>query len=42
VTELATASEPSTSLSVADIERVIPHRWPFLLLDRIVEYEPEA
>ena len=42
MTEAATASEPSTSLSVADIERVIPHRWPFLLVDRIVEYEPEA
>jgi 3-hydroxyacyl-[acyl-carrier-protein] dehydratase len=42
VTELATASEPSIALSVADIERVIPHRWPFLLLDRIVEYAPEA
>jgi len=25
-----------------DIERLIPHRWPFLLVDRIVEYEPAA
>ncbi len=36
------ASEPGTTLSTRDIEAVIPHRWPFLLVDRIVEYEPEA
>jgi 3-hydroxyacyl-[acyl-carrier-protein] dehydratase len=24
------------------IEGLIPHRWPFLLVDRIVEYEPAA
>jgi 3-hydroxyacyl-[acyl-carrier-protein] dehydratase len=46
VTETATVPdsppETATTLSVADIERVIPHRWPFLLVDRIVEYEPEA
>jgi 3-hydroxyacyl-[acyl-carrier-protein] dehydratase len=28
-------------LSTAEIERLIPHRWPFLLVDRIVEYEPQ-
>lgn len=32
---------PST-LSIAEIERLIPHRWPFLLVDRIVEYDPDA
>jgi 3-hydroxyacyl-[acyl-carrier-protein] dehydratase len=37
-----TVSEPSATLSVADIERLIPHRWPFLLVDRIVEYDPDA
>lgn len=26
-------------LSVAAIERLLPHRWPFLLVDRIVEYD---
>lgn len=26
----------------AEIRRLIPHRWPFLLVDRIVEYEPDA
>jgi 3-hydroxyacyl-[acyl-carrier-protein] dehydratase len=29
-------------LNVADIERLIPHRWPFLLVDRIVEVDDEA
>jgi 3-hydroxyacyl-[acyl-carrier-protein] dehydratase len=24
-----------------EIEALIPHRWPFLLIDRIVEYEPD-
>lgn len=39
---LATAPVAPTTLSVAEIERLIPHRWPFLLVDRIVEYDPEA
>jgi 3-hydroxyacyl-[acyl-carrier-protein] dehydratase len=34
--------DAATTLSVAEIQRLIPHRWPFLLVDRIVEYEPEA
>jgi 3-hydroxyacyl-[acyl-carrier-protein] dehydratase len=25
-----------------EIEGLIPHRWPFLLVDRIVEYDPAA
>ena len=25
-----------------EIEALIPHRWPFLLIDRIVEYDPNA
>ena len=28
--------------TTAEIERLIPHRHPFLLVDRIVEYDPEA
>ena len=27
-------------LSTAQIQKLIPHRWPFLLVDRIVEYDP--
>ncbi len=30
---------PGVVLSTRDIERLIPHRWPFLLVDRIVEYD---
>jgi 3-hydroxyacyl-[acyl-carrier-protein] dehydratase len=25
-----------------EIEGLLPHRWPFLLVDRIVEYDPDA
>lgn len=25
-----------------EIQTLLPHRWPFLLVDRIVEYDPEA
>jgi 3-hydroxyacyl-[acyl-carrier-protein] dehydratase len=25
-----------------EIEALIPHRWPFLLVDRIIEYDPQA
>ena len=31
----------SAVLTAAEIQRLIPHRWPFLLVDRIVAYEPE-
>ena len=27
-------------LSAREIQALIPHRWPFLLVDRIVEYDP--
>jgi len=29
-------------LTTAQIQALIPHRWPFLLVDRIVEYDPGA
>lgn len=37
-------SSPSelAELSVRDIQALIPHRWPFLLVDRIVEYDRAA
>jgi 3-hydroxyacyl-[acyl-carrier-protein] dehydratase len=31
---------PALPLEAADIMRVIPHRYPFLLVDRILELEP--
>ncbi len=38
-------AEPRTAggglLTTREIEALIPHRWPFLLVDRIVAYEPE-
>ena len=39
MTETAT-NEPI--LTTSQIEKLLPHRWPFLLVDRIVEYEPGA
>jgi 3-hydroxyacyl-[acyl-carrier-protein] dehydratase len=51
VTE-ATAAPPETpaptgstgpiALSTRDIEALIPHRWPFLLVDRILEVDDDA
>jgi 3-hydroxyacyl-[acyl-carrier-protein] dehydratase len=31
------ASPPAILLATSQIEKLIPHRWPFLLVDRIVE-----
>ena len=28
------------SLSAQEIQKILPHRWPFLLVDRIEELEP--
>ena len=32
----------ATVLTTREIEALIPHRWPMLLVDRIVEYDPGA
>ncbi len=38
-----TAQAPTGTIHTArEIQDLIPHRWPFLLVDRIVEYDPEA
>lgn len=29
-------------LTTREIEQLIPHRWPVLMVDRIVEYDPDA
>jgi 3-hydroxyacyl-[acyl-carrier-protein] dehydratase len=45
VTDLDAPAAPATATTVhttREIEALIPHRWPFLLVDRIVAYEPEA
>jgi 3-hydroxyacyl-[acyl-carrier-protein] dehydratase len=35
-------SRPATIHTTREIEALIPHRWPFLLVDRIVEYDADA
>jgi 3-hydroxyacyl-[acyl-carrier-protein] dehydratase len=32
----------TTVLSTGEIEKLIPHRWPILLVDRIIEYDVDA
>jgi 3-hydroxyacyl-[acyl-carrier-protein] dehydratase len=36
----AMAAQPALPLEAADIMRILPHRYPFLLVDRILELEP--
>jgi 3-hydroxyacyl-[acyl-carrier-protein] dehydratase len=40
VPQTAATNEPI--LTTRQIEKLIPHRWPFLLVDRIVEYDAES
>ncbi len=37
---MTTVEAPTLPLEAADIMRILPHRYPFLLVDRIVELEP--
>ncbi|HEY7524262.1 MAG TPA: 3-hydroxyacyl-ACP dehydratase FabZ [Candidatus Limnocylindrales bacterium] len=37
-----TAEAPAVVHTTSEIQDLIPHRWPFLLIDRIVEYDPAA
>jgi len=37
-----TLATPGTVHTTREIEALIPHRWPMLMVDRIVEYDPEA
>lgn len=34
------ADDAQTILEASDIQKIIPHRYPFLLVDRIIELEP--
>jgi 3-hydroxyacyl-[acyl-carrier-protein] dehydratase len=34
------AVEPRTVLDVTEIQRILPHRYPFLLIDRVIGLEP--
>jgi 3-hydroxyacyl-[acyl-carrier-protein] dehydratase len=35
--QASAAARPDVLLTTGEIERLIPHRWPFLLVDRVVE-----
>ena len=35
-------AQPGTVHTTREIEALIPHRWPFLLVDRIVEYDADT
>lgn len=37
---MTTESAVALPLEAADIMRIIPHRYPFLLIDRVIELEP--
>jgi 3-hydroxyacyl-[acyl-carrier-protein] dehydratase len=41
MTDSEAAAKPAILLSTAQIQQVIPHRWPFLLVDRVVEEDRE-
>jgi 3-hydroxyacyl-[acyl-carrier-protein] dehydratase len=40
MSEPMTTSDYAVPLEAADIMRILPHRYPFLLVDRIIELEP--
>jgi 3-hydroxyacyl-[acyl-carrier-protein] dehydratase len=40
MTTVTPTTTPTLPLEAADIMRIIPHRYPFLMVDRIVELEP--
>ena len=37
---MTTDALPALPLEAADIMRILPHRYPFLLVDRVIELEP--
>jgi 3-hydroxyacyl-[acyl-carrier-protein] dehydratase len=39
---MTTTTADTTIHTASEIQALIPHRWPFLLVDRIVEYDAEA
>ena len=41
-TDLPGTPGPGPVHTSREIQELIPHRWPFLLVDRIVEYDPVA
>jgi 3-hydroxyacyl-[acyl-carrier-protein] dehydratase len=35
-------SEPQTTMDIQQIMSILPHRYPFLLIDRVIEMEPKT
>ena len=35
-----TPNEPPRAMSAAEIEKILPHRYPFALVDKILDYNP--
>lgn len=35
------ANAPKTTLDIVEIQQILPHRYPFLLIDRVIEIEPK-
>jgi 3-hydroxyacyl-[acyl-carrier-protein] dehydratase len=35
-----TTADPSTILTITEIQKLLPHRYPFLLVDRVLEWDP--
>lgn len=33
-------AEPETVMDTVEVQSILPHRYPFLLVDRVVEFEP--
>lgn len=33
-------AEPDSIMDAVDVQSILPHRYPFLLVDRVVEFEP--
>lgn len=40
MTPTDTAAMPALPLGATEIQALLPHRYPFLLIDRVVEFEP--
>ena len=42
MTSTDTAAMPVLPMGATEIQALLPHRYPFLLIDRVVEFEPGA
>lgn len=40
LTEIPPETPPATKIVIEEIQKLLPHRYPFLLVDRIIDYVP--